>query len=229
MFKLYLEGDGGSGPMGVKGIASWLSEHGYPTRTGAQWGIGRVHALLRNPVYAGRQRFNVKDSRTFRLKPASEHVYCDAPAIVSNEVFEQAQAKLRLHNPRVTPARVVDGPTLLAGLAVCATCGARMIIRTGTSHTGAMFRYHSCSNFLKKGRTACRGRNMRMDRLDKLVIEGLEGDLLEPGRLAVMLSQDGKGGRGQPTPGRPGPRGRERRRPAATPLSAHGGRPRRAG
>src|SRR5262245_26320612 len=104
MFKLYLEGDGSSGPMGVKGIASWLNEHGYPTRTGAQWGIGRVHALLRNPVYAGRQRFNVKDSRTFRLKPASEHVYCDAPPIVSTEVFEQAQAKLRLHNPRVTPA-----------------------------------------------------------------------------------------------------------------------------
>ena len=64
-----------------------------------------------------------------------------------------------------------------------------MIIRTGTSHTGIMFRYYSCSNFLKKGRTACHGRNMRMERLDKLVIEGLEGDLLEPGRLSAMLSQ----------------------------------------
>jgi hypothetical protein len=189
MFKLYLEGDEGSGPMGIKGIASWLNEHGYPTRTGAQWGIGRVHALLRNPVYAGRQRFNVKDSRTFRLKPASEHVYCDAPAIVSNEVFEEAQAKLRLHHPTVTPPRVVNGATLRTGLAVCATCGAGMTLRTGTSRTGAVLRYYSRSNFLKKGRTACRGRNMRTERLDKLVIEGLEGDLLEPGRLSAMLSQ----------------------------------------
>jgi hypothetical protein len=64
-----------------------------------------------------------------------------------------------------------------------------MIIRTGTSHTGTMFRCYSCSNFLKKGWTACQCRNMRMERLDKLVIEGLEGDRLEPGRLSTMLSQ----------------------------------------
>jgi replicative DNA helicase len=64
IFKLVLEGHEGSGPMGIKAIANWLNKRGYTTRTGGRWGIGRVHALLSNPVYTGRQRFNVKDSRT---------------------------------------------------------------------------------------------------------------------------------------------------------------------
>jgi site-specific DNA recombinase len=52
IFRLFLEGDGGSGPMGVKTIAVWLNTHGYSTRGGATWGIGPVHALLSHPVYA---------------------------------------------------------------------------------------------------------------------------------------------------------------------------------
>src|SRR5215510_8282825 len=34
IFKLFLEGNQGSGPMGIKAIASWLNERGYTTRTG---------------------------------------------------------------------------------------------------------------------------------------------------------------------------------------------------
>jgi hypothetical protein len=39
IFRLFREGDGASGPMGVKATTSWLNEHGYRTRTGARWGI----------------------------------------------------------------------------------------------------------------------------------------------------------------------------------------------
>jgi site-specific DNA recombinase len=53
MFRLFLEGDHGSGPKGVKAIAVWLNEHGLRTRFGATWGIGPIHALLTHPVYGG--------------------------------------------------------------------------------------------------------------------------------------------------------------------------------
>jgi site-specific DNA recombinase len=175
--------------MGIKAITSWLNVQGYTTRTGGRWGTGRVHALLSDPVYAGRRRFNVKDSKTYRLKPASEHIYCDAPAIISQELFDRVQALLSSRNPRITPPRVVAGPTLLTGLAVCASCGGSMTLRAGTSRSGEIYRYYSCSSFLKKGRTACKGRSIRMDRLDFLVTQHMADRLLEPKRLTALLSK----------------------------------------
>ncbi len=134
-------------------------------------------SLLSNPVYAGRQRFNVKDSRTYRLKGASEHIYCDAPAIVGSETFDRVQALLK-SRPRVNPPRIVTGPILLTGLAVCASCGGSMTLRAGTSRSGDVYRYNSCSSFLRKGRTACRGRSMRVDKLDLLVTQHMANRLL---------------------------------------------------
>ena len=188
IFQLFLEGHQGSGPMGIKAVAGWLNERGYTTRTGGRWGTSRVHSLLSNPVYAGRQRFNVKDSRTYRLKGASEHIYCDAPAVVGSETFDRVQALLKSRNPRVNPPRIVTGPILLTGLVVCASCGGSMTLRAGTSRSGDVYRYYSCSSFLKKGRTACRGRSMRMDKLDLLVTQHMADRLLEPERLTTLLS-----------------------------------------
>ena len=187
IFRLFLDGDGQSGPMGVKAIATWLNERGYATRTGGSWGNGRVHALLRNPVYSGRLRFNVKDSRTHRVKGANEHIYCDAPAILGSELFERAQALLTLRSPRVTAGRIISGQNLLTGLAVCASCRGGMTLRAGTSRTRVVYRYYSCDSFLKKGRTACPGRSMRVEKLDALVTEHLTNRIFDPDHLASLL------------------------------------------
>ena len=53
MFKLFLQGDGTSGPMGVKAVTCWLNEHGYRTRVGARWGIGPLHQILTRATYKG--------------------------------------------------------------------------------------------------------------------------------------------------------------------------------
>ena len=169
IFRLFLEGDGRSGPMGVKAIAVWLNTHGFRTRGGATWGLGPVHALLTHPVYAGRMRFNHMEARSGRRKGASEQVFADVPAIVEPATFEQVQSLLKARNPRVTAPRVVTGPILLTGLAVCATCRGAMTLRTGTSRTGKVHRYYTCSSCARHGRTACKGRSIRMDKLDSLV------------------------------------------------------------
>ena len=41
IFRLSLEGDSGSGPMGIKTMTSWLNARGYRTRGGACWVLGR--------------------------------------------------------------------------------------------------------------------------------------------------------------------------------------------
>ena len=148
----------GSGPMGVKAIAVWLNEHGHRTRGGATWGIGPVHALLSHPVYARPHAVQpIRRRAAGRRKSEAEHVFAEVPAIIEPDVFEQVQSLLKARNPRVTPPRMVTGPILLTGLAVCATCDGAMTLRTGTSKTGKVHRYYTCSTLRPAGQDRMQG------------------------------------------------------------------------
>jgi site-specific DNA recombinase len=188
IYKLYLFGDGTSGALGIKEVVKWLNRNGHRTRRGQSFGVAAVHNILTNTIYIGECRFNVKSSRTRQRKPDDEVVKVAVPAIMEPRVFEQIQAQLRARSPRVVAPRVTTGPILLTGLAVCATCHGAMTLRTGTSSTGAVHRYYTCSTCARMGKTACKGRSIRMDRLDGLVTDGLVERLLHPERLAVILS-----------------------------------------
>jgi site-specific DNA recombinase len=188
IYNLYLYGDGTSGALGIKEVVKWLNRKGYRTRRGQTFGVSAVHKILTNTIYIGECRFNVTSSRTRQHKPDDEVVKVAVPAIVQPYLFEQIQAQLRARSPRVVAPRLTTGPILLTGLAVCATCDGAMTLRTGTSSTGKVHRYYTCSTCARKGKTACKGRSIRMEKLDGLVTDGLVERLLHPERLALMLS-----------------------------------------
>jgi site-specific DNA recombinase len=188
IYRLYLEGDGGKGPMGVKEVTKALNARGLRTRLGARFGVASVHKILTNPVYAGRWRFNQREAKTGRSKPANEIIEVAVPAIIEQPAFDRAQRSLKARDPRVLPPRVVTGPILLTGLAHCATCGGAMTLRTGTSKSGKVHRYYSCSTAARVGKTGCKGRSIAMDRLDGLVTTHLADRLLGPNRLAGLLT-----------------------------------------
>lgn len=188
IFKLYLQGDGGTGPLGVKGVTVWLNDHGYRTRKGATFGVGPVHAILTNRCYAtGKWPYGVKNSRTGERHDPANIVEIDIPTIVSRDQFDQVQARLARNNPKVTPPRVVNGPTLLTGLASCATCGFGMTL-TGTRRRDRHYRYYSCAGCKLGGKSVCSGRHVPMEKLDRLVIEGVADKLLTPHRVEEILS-----------------------------------------
>ncbi len=56
IFKLYLNGEATSCPLGIKEIAKTLNRRGIRTRLGARFGVGPVHKT--NPIYVGEWRFN---------------------------------------------------------------------------------------------------------------------------------------------------------------------------
>jgi hypothetical protein len=87
----------------------------------------------------------VTSSRTRQRKPDDEVIKIAVPAIIDPDVFEQVQTLLRARSPRVMAPRVTTGPILLTGMAVCAACGGAMTLRTGTSSTGTVHRYYTCS------------------------------------------------------------------------------------
>ena len=101
-------------------------------------------------------RFNYVEARSRRRKSDGEHVFANVPEIIEPAMFERVQGLLKQRNPRVTPPRVVTGPILLTGLAICATCRGAMTLRTGTSKTGKVHRYYSCSTCARQGLLSAR-------------------------------------------------------------------------
>ena len=183
-FQLALQGDGTSGPMGVNSIANYLNAKGILTRDGGRWGIGSLHRALTRPAYIGRHEFN-KRVKTKELKSADEVIAVAVPPIIGEATFATVQARMKARDPKVTPPRVVSGPTLLTGLIHCAKCGGAMTIRTGK---GGRYRYYTCSTKARQGPTACTGMTVSMDKLDALVARHLEKRLLDPKRREQVLS-----------------------------------------
>ena len=101
-------------------------------------------------------------SRTGKWKADEEVVTSAVPAIIEPHLFEQVQRQLHARSPKVAAPRVTTGPILLTGLAVCATCSGGMTLRTGTSKTGAIHRYYTCSTCARKGKSVCKGRSIPM-------------------------------------------------------------------
>ena len=187
IFRLYAEGDGRSGPLGVKETTKWLNEHGYRTRRGSTFGVGPLHRILKSSYYAtGKWPYGRRNSRTGGLHDPATIVEIEIPPIIPLELVEKVQARLARNNPKVTPPRVVNGPTLLTGLATCAPCGAGMT-RTGTRRRNRSYSYYSCAGCHQKGKSVCRGRHVAMAKLDGLVIENVKERLFTPERLTTIL------------------------------------------
>ena len=186
IFGLYRHGDGQCGPLGVKAIVSCLNERHFHNREGGRFSIKTVHKILTRTAYVGRHLFNRHDSKTKQIKPEEEWITVKVPTIIAEADFAEVQALLHSRNPRRMPPRVVSGPTLLTGLAKCATCGGGMTIRTGKS---GRYRYYTCSTCARFGKTACKGRSVPMDRLDELVMAQLTQRLFTKERISELLAK----------------------------------------
>ena len=184
IFKLFLAGDGKIGPLGVKKIVSYLNDRRIFTRDGGRWGVGQIHRILTRPTYIGRHEFN-KRGKSKALKPQDEVVTVEVPAIIDAATFEAVAARLKARNPKVTPARVSSGPTLLTGICFCAECGGAMTLRTGKSNR---YKYYTCCTKARQGATGCKGRSVPMTKLDTLVADYLADRLLQPDRLEEILA-----------------------------------------
>jgi site-specific DNA recombinase len=181
IFDLYM---GVGGPAkGIKAIVDFLNARGI-TQRGHNFGIGRIHELLQSSVYMGKHFFNRFDSRLNVPRPPSEWVEVPVPSIVPEETFNSVQATLRSRNPRLTPPRVVTGPTLLTGITHCVTCGGAMTIATGK---GGRYRYYACSTRIRKGDIGCSGNRIRMEKLDAQVLAFLADNLLTGPKIKATV------------------------------------------
>ena len=187
IYRLFLEGDGSTGPLGVKAITCYLNERRIFTRDGGRWGLAQIHTILTRTTYIGEHRFNTRSHKTREKKPEGEVAVMAVPPMIDRETFDAVQAKLKSRNPMMVPARITSGPTLLTGICFCAKCGGAMTLRTGRGSAGGTYRYYTCSTKARQGKTGCAGRSFPMDKLDDLVASHLEERLLQPKRLETIL------------------------------------------
>ena len=184
IFRLYLHGDGKSGPMGVKNVVSHLNERGFTHRKGRRFRIQTVHGILTRTAYIGTHYFNRRDGRTQRPKPQEEWIPIEVPRTVEDDIFYAVQDQLKARHSSITHPRITNSQILLTGIANCDHCGAPMRIQTGKS---GKYRYYVCSKKTDSGGAACTGVRVSMPKLDEVVIDALCDRIIQPERLKEIV------------------------------------------
>ena len=183
IFRLYVFGEGESGPLGVKQITTTLNDEGFTTRDGRSFRVQFIDSVLRNTTYVGEHYFNRNDSRRGKQRPREEWVPFPMPRVVEDSLFYAAQEKLDRQHPLKTPPRIVRSDVLLTAVAKCGKCEAPMRKLSGKSGT---YHYYRCSKKFESGKTACKGVSVPMAELDEIVLNALEETVLKPKRLRQM-------------------------------------------
>jgi len=189
--------------LSINAIARQLNEQRIPTRTEkTRWERSTVWAMLRNPAYQGkacygktvlqpRQRITRPLRQRNRLpnrnsanheRPRQEWIEVAVPAVVTEEVFAQAQEQLE-RNKHFSPRRTRK-PTLLQGMLVCQQCGYAMY-RSSGGRSHRKLDYYRCigsDGYRRLNGPLCTNRPVRQDHLDEIVWEQVIR-LLEDGTL----------------------------------------------
>ena len=187
IFQLYLEGDGISGPLGIKNTVKHLNAHGFLTPKNNKFHISYVEKILKDERYIGRAYYNVRDCRLKIDRPREDWIMFSIPRIISDEDFQRVQTQLTLRNPKITAPRRVNSNVLLTGLAICGGCGTEMLRESGK---GGKYHYYRCSRLKRTG--ACDGGSpqaINATLLDGIVLDKVCDQILTPDRVQLVVNQ----------------------------------------
>ena len=207
MFRRYAD-DGAA----IADLRRWLTDQGVRTRTGKErWDRSVIWGMLRNPAYAGTAVFGKTQAvhepaglnRTARLagrtvpkqvrtqdRPREEWTGIPVPALVDEETFDRVQQRLA-DNKRFA-SRNTKFPSLLQGIAACASCGYGYYRTTTTTTAGNKIYYYRClgsDDYRYQGGRVCQNKPVRADYADKVVWDHLVALLADP---ALIRAEIGK-------------------------------------
>jgi len=198
--------------LSTNAITYRLRDLGVPTPTGKPlWGRDSVYTMLRNPAYCGKtyvftrtygepkqcRKPNAKHKKTGVIwKPKEEWIGIPGatPPIISQELFDAAQKKLR-ENQKMAPGNTKTD-YLLHGHIYCARCGRSFWGNPGIkTRNGKRYRYpfYQCSGKYKKvtHHDRCDNRQHNAARLEALVWTKVEKVLSRPDLVLAELEKAG--------------------------------------
>lgn len=191
IFDLYLSGDVG----GIEQIARLLTSEKVTTKQGGfAWHGSSVHKILIRQMYTGKYYANRiyttktgahKLSQTIR--PESDWILMSCPAIITQEIFDAVQAKLKQNFS--CRHKTGDNITLLQGVLKCGICGRSMV-----QVVNAKNNYYACSGRYQYNRPVkvnppCPAMYCRIPDTDSAFWSLLENICKSPKKLAATIAQ----------------------------------------
>lgn len=132
-------------------IARHLNKLGLKTSHGKAFERRSVEYIIQNPIYCGLIRWNRTENATNNIKDKDEWIIVDGEheAIISKELFNQAQERFRItYKPTGTrPSSTYKH--WLSGLLKCPDCGRTLTANTLYRRNGVAYSYFSCYGYNK--------------------------------------------------------------------------------
>lgn len=181
-------------------LQKYLLKANIKTKRNCNWDIKALQLLLRNPVYVksselvinylstksvsvfgnpngnGILTYNKKNSKD-EYKDISEWILSISKheGIIEDTLWIKVQKQLDKN--KILAPRFVSGSEygLFNSILKCAKCGKKMVQKQGhiSKRTGKIIRYYVCKNKLNLNNNLCPCKNVRLDKLEKSVIDEL--------------------------------------------------------
>ena len=177
IFQDYLSG------IPVRQIARKLNEMGVMSRHGNPFENRTVEYILTNPVYIGKLRRSLTGDRSDRYHEQDQCVDGQHQPIITQEVFDAAQAKRADTKKMYKKYARHDQPVqfMLKGMVRCDNCGGTLVM----SSTG---KYLQCHNY---GRGKCKvSHAISIQKINAAVLEKIREDMSDPDFESRVIKQN---------------------------------------
>ncbi len=170
IFDLYSQG------YGYKAVVNRVNKEGYKTKRNNEFAVATVKEILKNPVYIGKIRYNVRQdwSKKRRNNINPNPILSDGKhePIIDMETWNKVQVILKERSKKHN--KIYDSEFPLTGILKCPVCGAGMTISRSTSKrkdgTKKVLEYYSCGNWKNKGTAVCKSNSIRVEVADEYVL-----------------------------------------------------------
>ncbi|WP_455543960.1 recombinase family protein [Intestinibacter sp.] len=171
IFDLYSQG------YGYKAVVNRINKEGYKTKKNNEFAVATVKEILRNPVYIGKIRYNVRQDwnkkRRNNINPNPIIAEGKHEPIIDMQTWDKVQVILKERSKKHN--KIYDSEFPLTGILKCPECGAGMTISRSTSKrkdgTRKVLEYYSCGNWKNKGTAVCHSNSIRTEVADKYVLD----------------------------------------------------------
>ena len=139
----------------VRTIVEDFNRRGLKTKSGKPFSPNSFNRILKNRKYIGEYRYQ------------DVIIPSGVPAILSDDVFYQVQARLE-KNKRAPATAKADVDYLLTTKLFCGLCERMRIGESGTSHTGDKHYYYKCAGAKRK--LGCKKKSVKKDFIERAAV-----------------------------------------------------------